>query len=391
MKLTKVFLGGVFLFFVACGNDSNTNVAAPQTSNTVCVEGAQTNINGVSYICRNDQLAPLQNDRSSCSAGSIMQDSLGNVYTCQNGDWLLNGSVSSGYSSIMEIYSSSSIISKQSYSSSVISSSSVSPYCYYLTKNYDCIPVSTVFSKVINKNGGSIFDANANTLKDLRDNQVYKTVTIGNQTWMAENLKLDYDYGSAKSFCFNYISDSCATLGHLYTYSAAIDSAGIFSSRTAGCGRGVAECVTKSGGDTAVIRGICPEGWRIPNVNDWLTLVITAGGGMENYEESYTEGGIALKSKNGWNDNGNGTDKYGFNVKPSGFKLGFSDWNFFEPFDYYGERAEFWTTYRQTKTNTETASFNAKDISQTSVSYFTFSVTMTDDNAASLRCIKNTN
>ena len=390
MKIACVFwLVGVFCF-VACGNDSNANVTASQTNNSVCIEGSQTDIDGIRYICRNDVFVPLQNNLPTCSVGSVMQDPQGNAYTCQNGNWQLMDPFSFSYSSIATSYSSSSIIPNQISSSTVMSSAFESSYCYYLTKNHDCIPVSTIFSKVVNKNGESVYDRKSNTLKDLRDNQVYKTVTIGSQIWMAENLKLDYDYGTAKSFCYNYISDSCETLGHLYTYSAAIDSAGIFSSQTAGCGSGVAKCVSTLIVDTIEIRGICPKGWHVPSLNEWSTLVKVAGGGAaDGGVESYAAGSIALKSKNGWIDNGNGSDKFGFNVKPSGFKYSFNDWGTFEPFDYYGERAEFWTTYRQTKWNTETASFNAKDVSQTSNSYFTFSVTMTDDNGVSLRCLKN--
>ena len=40
------------------------------------------------------------------------------------------------------------------------------------------------------KNDGSEYDADNNTLTDFRDGQIYKTVTIGDQVWMAENLQI---------------------------------------------------------------------------------------------------------------------------------------------------------------------------------------------------------
>lgn len=381
MKMTYIcFLGlSILPIFSACSGNENSNVTAPQSGNTVCVENAKTTLNGVDYVCQNDQLVPVQNNQQNCSAGSTMIDAQGKSYVCRNNNWVLSNSQSS----------SSVFYQGAKSSSSVKSSSSDSPYCYYQTKNYDCIPQSTVFSKVVNISGGSIYDESSNTLKDLRDNQVYKTVTIGNQTWMAENLKLDYDYGSAQSFCYDYIADSCKTLGHLYTYSAAIDSAGIYSKTTEGCGTGVAKCVV-SGKDTANVRGICPEGWKIPTRDEWTTLILAAGGDV-GANEKWTNGGIALKSKTGWDENGNGTDEYGFNVKPAGFKYSFNSYSSVSggPFSYHGSSAVFWTTYRQTRTGTQTISFSAKDQSQSSTVYYVNYSFTENSEAASVRCIRD--
>ncbi|MCQ2107353.1 MAG: hypothetical protein MJZ05_01150 [Fibrobacter sp.] len=388
MKMTYIcFLGlSILPIFSACSGNENSNVTAPQSGNTVCVENAKTTLNGVDYVCQNDQLVPVQNNQQNCSAGSTMIDAQGKSYVCRNNNWVLSNSQSSSSVFYQGAKSSSSV---RSSSSSPKSSSSDSPYCYYQTKNYDCIPQSTVFSKVVNISGGSIYDESSNTLKDLRDNQVYKTVTIGNQTWMAENLKLDYDYGSAQSFCYDYIADSCKTLGHLYTYSAAIDSAGIYSKTTEGCGTGVAKCVV-SGKDTANVRGICPEGWKIPTRDEWTTLILAAGGDV-GANEKWTNGGIALKSKTGWDENGNGTDEYGFNVKPAGFKYSFNSYSSVSggPFSYHGSSAVFWTTYRQTRTGTQTISFSAKDQSQSSTVYYVNYSFTENSQAASVRCIRD--
>jgi len=82
------------------------------------------------------------------------------------------------------------------------------------------------------------------------------------KTWMTENLNI----ATTESWCYNDSPDSCVKYGRLYTWSAAMLA--------------------------------CQSiGWRLPDTSDWNKLVDAVGG---------------------WNNDGNGTDKYGFSALPGG-------------------------------------------------------------------------
>ncbi len=81
------------------------------------------------------------------------------------------------------------------------------------------------------------------TLTDPRDAQIYNTVKIGNQWWMAENL--NYDAGSG-SWCYNDNSSNCATYGRLYNWEKALT--------------------------------VAPAGWHLPTDDEWITLTDYLGG-----------------------------------------------------------------------------------------------------------------
>lgn len=137
-------------------------------------------------------------------------------------------------------------------------------------------------------------------LVDDRDNQTYKTVKIGSQWWMAENLNLE----TVHSYCYNDSSEYCDKFGRLYLWSAAMDSMGTWSNNGEGCGY-YAKC-----SPTYPVRGVCPEGWHLPTKEEWEILIAVVG-------DSLTSG-KKLKSSSGWNDNGNGTDSYSFTALPGG-------------------------------------------------------------------------
>ena len=157
-------------------------------------------------------------------------------------------------------------------------------------------------------------------LTDSRDGQTYKTVTIGTQTWMAENLNyayigipyryrayLDDSYVTFRydstSRCYDSDPANCAKYGRLYTWSAAMDRVGSWSANGKECGLG------KKCTPTYPVRGVCPEDWHLPTQTEWDTLFNAVGG--------QSTAAKVLKSTSGWNIY-NGTDDYGFSALPAG-------------------------------------------------------------------------
>ena len=107
---------------------------------------------------------------------------------------------------------------------------------------------------------------------DTRDGKTYRTVKIGNQTWMAENL----NYKTGKSWCYDNKDGNCQKYGRLYNWNTAMKA--------------------------------CPAGWRLPTRQDWNDLVQAAGG--------KDVAGTKLKSKSQWD----GTNDYGFSALPGGYR-----------------------------------------------------------------------
>ncbi|MDR2595405.1 MAG: fibrobacter succinogenes major paralogous domain-containing protein [Fibromonadaceae bacterium] len=125
----------------------------------------------------------------------------------------------------------------------------------------------------------AIFAQQKGTFTDSRDKKIYKTVKIGEQVWMAENL--NYEVEGSK--CYKNTTENCDKYGRLYNWETAMKS--------------------------------CPAGWHLPSKAEWEVLVTTAGG--EKIAGKY------LKATSGWNDyagkSGNGEDKFGFSALPGGF------------------------------------------------------------------------
>ena len=105
------------------------------------------------------------------------------------------------------------------------------------------------------------------TLVDSRDGNEYATITIGDQTWMAENLRYEGNIvlGSSSSYTIPYRyypagdETNVARYGYLYNWVAAMNG----------------ESYSNSG--SSFVQGICPEGWHLPSNAEWVVLLYAVG------------------------------------------------------------------------------------------------------------------
>lgn len=179
-------------------------------------------------------------------------------------------------------------------------------------------PVEAVQCRVTNERGTWNF-CSYGFLTDERDGQVYMTVKIANQLWMAENLNFRYlqktDSLDSSSFCLNDSLAYCEKYGRLYLWSAAMDSAALYSTNAEGCGYGTS-CAPES-----PVQGVCPAGWHIPSKDEWDTLYSRTYpkelNDIDLTEEPYN--GYVLMSRDGWTGDGpNDKDQFGFNALSAG-------------------------------------------------------------------------
>ena len=193
------------------------------------------------------------------------------------------------------------------------------------------------------------------TMTDGRDGQIYKIVKIGKQIWMAENLNYAYigvpfknglTTFDSTSWCYDNDPANCAKYGRLYTWSAAMDSVGRWSTNGKGCGDKTV-C-----SPTYPVRGVCPEGWHLPTELEWGRLFI-----LDGYTSTAAE---RLKSASGWADNGNGSDIYSFAVLPAGTR------NPIEGYVGEGFCTTFWTSDGDDDyyADAKTMNYNSKGVSE---------------------------
>jgi uncharacterized protein (TIGR02145 family) len=131
---------------------------------------------------------------------------------------------------------------------------------------------------------------------DARDGRVYKTVTIGEQTWMGENLAFKTQSGYS---VYDGVNDYAKTHGYLYTWEAA----------------------TKA----------CPDGWHLPSMQEWWNLSNFLGG------DEVSGGKLKHAGTTSWKSpNAGATNSSGFTALPSGRS---GD----KAMEYFGNATYFWT------------------------------------------------
>ena len=174
------------------------------------------------------------------------------------------------------------------------------------------------------------------------DGNVYKTVKLGNQVWMAENLRTTrYADGTpiplgteaSHDEAYRYYPDdnsaNVSTYGYLYNWAAVM--------------KGSASSETNPSG----VQGICPDGWHVPSDAEWIQLTnyvssqsqYVCGG-----DEGYIYIAKALASEEGWNssinncavgNNPSANNATGFSARPAG--------SYISGYVNFGNYANFWS------------------------------------------------
>ena len=175
-------------------------------------------------------------------------------------------------------------------------------------------------------------------LVDERDGHTYRTVKIGDQVWMAENL----NYQAWRGGCYNDSVEYCDKYGRLY---------GWYYTKT-----------------------VCPEGWHAPSKEEWETLI--AATDVIHYGSILPKmTGRKLKATSGWGENGDGTDAYGFSALPAGC------WTYRVDFDSEGESTCFWSSTERDSYDAYLASLKSNEIFEFGFGHV--------ETGCSIRCLKD--
>ena len=305
-------LWALLLALAACGGDSKgTDPKDAELADDSLTESIQNkdsdSAKGTEPGENVDTVVPTFDDLSSCTrdhegATAYVEDE-DSAYVCKKGLWVVDDSLTKAVRPDSEKKSSSSAKAKSSSNETSDSSSKAksssskdgksSSSDEKSSSSSSVVPTASLASPCKTETEDK---CEYGTLTDDRDGQTYKTVKIGEQWWMAENLNYAYTgvffkyvlstdsnlvyYSDSTSWCYDNDAANCAKYGRLYTWAAAMDSAGIIPGNTAnGCGyREICNL------GHVKVRGVCPEGWHLPDFTEWEALRTAVGGGGQPQE-----------------------------------------------------------------------------------------------------------
>ncbi|MBI9039057.1 MAG: hypothetical protein JEY97_13060 [Bacteroidales bacterium] len=150
------------------------------------------------------------------------------------------------------------------------------------------------------------------------EGQIYNTVLIGEKCWLKESLNVGImiygneemtDNNIIEKYCYDNDLANCNEYGALYQWNEMMQYSIIPG-----------------------VQGICPSGWHIPSDEEWKLLEGTVDSQYSVGDPIWSfsgwrgfDAGLNLKSINGWDNNGNGVDLYGFSALPGGKRLSDGD------------------------------------------------------------------
>ena len=195
---------------------------------------------------------------------------------------------------------------------------------------------------------------NYDSFTDSRDGETYRTVKIGNQVWMVDNLR----FKTEESYAPGNDEMNIAKYGRLYTWTAALGIPADFSEQSPAKDMEMYHNIRQDN-----YQGIAPDGWHIPSYKEWEQL-------LENLPKN--SNGDELRSECFWGNPGE--DSFGFFALPAGYRFDNG------AFCHFGKRARFWCKDEYGKSN-------AYRLSITNNSVDIEGVYRSD--ALSVRCVKN--
>jgi len=182
----------------------------------------------------------------------------------------------------------------------------------------------------------------APTVEDI-DGNVYQTVLLGDQCWMASNLNVIRNPSGANltRYCYVNSSSYCELYGGLYTWSTMMNGS------------------ASSNGNPSGVQGICPTGWHIPSDAEWTELTNylinnyldinsdNVGNKLKSCRQvnSSLGGDCSTTEHPRWDSNAThyGTNDFGFSALPGGYYSGGS----FSNLGSYG----FWWSSTENSSN----------------------------------------